>query len=279
MRRVRCGVYLHGLDIVAPSMIYARLWLPFIRRCDLIICNSANTRDLAIAHGVPAERISVLNPGTFVPAPPPAARIEEFRLMLGLAARPLLLSVGRFTKRKGLAEFVSGSLPEIARQIPSVALVIVGDEASDALHGASGNERHRILKAAEEAGVFENVVFAGRLEEAQLESAYAAAACHVFPVIEVAGDVEGFGMVALESAARGLPTVAFCVGGIPDAVSDPESGVLVPAGDYSSFSTAVIRFLRSEVRAAERQSARDFAQSKDWLAFHIRLRELLGHVG
>jgi len=47
------------------------------------------------------------------------------------------------------------------------------------------------------------------------------------PLIRVDGDVEGFGMVAIEAAACGMPTVAFLVGGVIAAVAEGVNGCLV----------------------------------------------------
>jgi phosphatidylinositol alpha-1,6-mannosyltransferase len=272
----RTAVYLHGLDLVAPSRIYALGWLPFIRRCDVVICNSRNTRRLALDRGVPESVLSVVNPGVELPpAQDQAPAADAFRASYQLGARPLLLSVGRFTRRKGLAEFVARSLPAIVAASPSVLLVIVGDEAVDALHGGQRNERARILEAAGTAGVADNVRFVGRLGEHALLGAYAAAACHCFPVLDMPGDVEGFGMVALESAAHGLATVAFEVGGVGDAVQVPESGVLVAPGEYEAFAAAVVGLLRDPPARATRDAARQFARSKDWQAFGEGIRRAL----
>ena len=52
-----------------------------------------------------------------------------------------------------------------------------------------------------------------RVDDQRLSDAYFAADVMVFPVLDLPGDVEGFGMVAVEAAAHGLPTVAFAVGG------------------------------------------------------------------
>jgi phosphatidylinositol alpha-1,6-mannosyltransferase len=272
----RSAVYLHGLDIVAPSRIYATAWLPFIRRCDLVICNSHNTAELARQHGVAVDRIHVLHPGTEMPAERSDGVGETFRRTRKLGTRPLLLSVGRFTRRKGLAEFVASALAPIVAASPDALLVIVGDEASDALHGGPGNERARIMAAAGAAGVAANLMFTGRLDEDELLGAYEAAACHVFPVLQVPGDVEGFGMVALESAAHGLPTVAFSVGGVPDAVAVPDSGTLIAAGDYSAFAEAVVGYLGRGQDEDLGRTARAFARNKCWPEFHARLRAIVG---
>jgi phosphatidylinositol alpha-1,6-mannosyltransferase len=270
----RTVVYLHGLDIVAPSAVYQRLWLPFIRAMQLVLVNSANTASLAIRAGVRPERVHILHPGTDIPVLDPEAG-PRFRTALGLGDEPLLLSVGRLTRRKGLAEFVAGALPQIVVREPRVRLLILGEEAADALHGGQGSERARIESAAEAAGMASRVSFIGRRAAAELSAAYQAAQLHVFPVLDQPGDVEGFGMVALEAAAHGLRTVAFRVGGVPDAVAEPASGSLVEPGDYEGFAQATCRLLEEGSSEATREAARRFARDKDWTAFGVRLRSLL----
>lgn len=271
----RAAVYLHGLDIVAPSRVYQWLWLPFIRRCDLAVVNSANTKRLAQSRGVQLERLHVLHPGTDIPIlDTDAAR--DFRERHGFGQRPLLLSVGRLTQRKGLAEFVANALPTVVSRYRDALLLVIGDEASDALHTRTGSERERILVAARDAGVEQNLCFLGRCDDGTLGAAYQAADLHIFPVLELPGDVEGFGMVALESAAHGLPTIAFAVGGVSDAVQDEQTGTLVEPGDYASLGEAVIRQLAHARDGSTATSCRGFAAGKAWPAFDIRLRELLG---
>lgn len=273
-----CSVYLHGLDIIAPSRLYQWLWLPFIRACGLVLVNSENTAALARSRGVSADRIHVLHPGTDLP-PPGGIDVPALKQQLGLSGRPLLLSVGRFTRRKGLAEFVSRALPMVADSHPDVLLIVIGGEASDAVRGHAG-ERQRIESAARQAGVGRNVQFAGRADDLQLEAYYNVADCHVFPVLDLPGDVEGFGMVALEAAAHGLPTVAFSVGGIPDAVADTVTGRLVESGDYAGFADAIAEVLATSPDNARASACRQFALGKSWPVFSERLRELLrGHDG
>jgi phosphatidylinositol alpha-1,6-mannosyltransferase len=103
--------------------------------------------------------------------------------------------------------------------------------------------------------------------------AYMAADVLVFPVQEIPGDIEGFGMVAIEAAAHNLPTVAFAVGGVPDAVRDGISGALVARGDNESFARATIKFL--DPRSGLRTDSRQFAESFCWQKFGQRLRSIL----
>jgi phosphatidylinositol alpha-1,6-mannosyltransferase len=272
----RLAVYLHGLDVIAPSLIYQRCWLPFIRACDLVLVNSENTGRLAREHGVVAGKISILHPGTEIPDLDPGAG-PAFRMKLGIGQRPLLLSVGRFTRRKGLAEFVQYALPDIVARHPEVLLVVIGEEANDALHGACGSERERIQNAAREAGVEGNLRFLGRCDEAALHAAYQAADCHVFPVLDLPGDVEGLGMVAVESAAHGLQTVAFAVGGVPDAVAEGINGHLVRPGDYAAFAQSVLAIVAAPANEEHRLACRRFAEGKSWARFGERLRSICRH--
>jgi phosphatidyl-myo-inositol dimannoside synthase len=270
----RLVTYVHGLDLVVQSRVYQWCWLPFIRASDLLLANSAHTAMLATSRGIAPARIAVLHPGTGVPPLDPAAA-AAFRARHALGDRPLLLSVGRLTRRKGLAEFVAGALPMIVAGHPAALLLVVGDEASDALHGSTGSERERILAAARAAGVESNLRFLGRCDETTLQAAYQASDCHVFPVLELPGDVEGFGMVALESAAHGLQTVAFAVGGVPDAIAAGRSGFLIEAGRYTTFADAVLSILGQPAHAADIGACREFASANDWDAFGRRLRQLV----
>lgn len=272
--RGRTAVYLHGLDVVAPNRIYQWLWLPFIRRSDLVLVNSANTARLAISKGVAKAKIQVLHPGTQLPILDATAR-DRFRRSHDLGTCRMLLSVGRLTQRKGLVEFVTRAMPEVVASFPDALLVVIGDEASEALSARAGSERQRILAAARDAGISHSVRFLGRCDDVTLTMAYQAADLHVFPILELPGDVEGFGMVALEAAAHGLPTVAFEAGGVPDAVQEGRTGALVNTGDYAALAQTVIHQLARQRGSEVITICREFAASKEWSAFNERLCTLL----
>ena len=276
--RVPFVVYLHGLDIVAPSALYQWCWLPFIRRANLVLVNSRNTARLAIERAVPADRIAVLHPGTDLPPPdPPAAR--DFRAARDIDDRPLLLVVGRLTPRKGLASFVARVMPAIRSRHPDALLLVMGDDARDAVRAPGTSERDRVLRAAAAAGLEDAIRIVPHCDEATLHAAYFAADVHVFPVVETPGDVEGFGMVAIEAAAHGLPTVAFATGGVPDAVVDGATGSLVAPGEYGPFASEVLRWLALRDRPAVRERCAVAARAYGWDRFDRRLLECLEHLG
>lgn len=272
-----CGaskaVYVHGLDIIVDSLVYRGLWLPVLRRFDRAIANSANTADLARRAGIAGGRIRVVHPGTSLPDATARAR-DEARAAPDLRESPVLLSVGRLTERKGLAMFIEHALPRIVARHPGVRLVVIGDNAPNALRRSGADPVGDVLAAVERTGLHNHVSRLGHCDEADLEKAYRSAAVHVFPVRHVPGDVEGFGMVAIEAAAHGLPTVAFAVGGVPDAVSDGVSGYLVSPGDYEAFAERVSLVLEESDGALQRGS-RAFAENFSWKKFGDRLRSAL----
>lgn len=273
----RTALYVHGLDLVAPSHVYKFLWLPMIRRCDLALANSEHTRRLAIACGVRPDHVHVLNPGVELPKYEGLESLAtSWRMKRQLTDRRVALSVGRLTPRKGLVEFITYVLPGLVADHPDLVLVVIGADASDALNAGTASESERVLGAIEQAGMQASVQLFGACDDAELSGAYAAADVHVFPVRELPGDVEGFGMVALEAAAHGLPTVAFAVGGVPDAVSDGVSGWLVAPEDYQGFERAVRRALAPGARSEMSAGSANFAGQRDWAAFGDRLAGLLG---
>jgi phosphatidylinositol alpha-1,6-mannosyltransferase len=89
-------------------------------------------------------------------------------------------------------------------------------------------------------------------------------------VRHIPGDPEGFGMVAVEAAAHGLPSVAFATGGIVDAVAEGRSGRLVRPGDYAALSDAVISTL-AECESL-RSSCIEFARRFAWPEFGVQLQ-------
>lgn len=275
--RARMVVYLHGLDITAPSKIYRTFWLPMIRQADMVFANSQNTARLAQAQGVSVERIRILHPGVDVPQLEIEAR-ADFRRRLGITG-PLLLSVGRLTPRKGLAEFVRYAFPRVLQHLPDCRLLIIGEDATQALHQSVASEKQRIVDAANATGLIDHLIFMPHCDELVLGHAYVSADVYVFPVREVPGDVEGFGMVALEAAAHGLRTVAFSVGGVPDAVADGMTGALVKAGDYNAFSDALCCELRAARSEARIEACRSFALEKAWPTFGDKLRAAIASLG
>jgi len=261
--------YVHGLDVAVKHPVYKLLWLPAICKLDRVIANSTYTAEQLKQIGVDSSRIGIVNPGVSIPDFLQADNENNFRSKFNLGNGPILLSVGRLTTRKGLLEFVKYSFPIILEEQPSAILVVIGDAPTDSLY-ASAQTQTEIQKEADAKGIGDNIFFLGKITDMDtLSSAYRSAAVHVFPVREIPGDPEGFGMVAIEAAAHGIPTVAFTTGGIVDAVRERESGFLVESNNYQKFAEITLQALAT--RGNLQKSCIDFSKQFSWLNFGKKL--------
>jgi len=194
---------------------------------------------------------------------------QVFRQQHNLGDAPVLLYVGRITARKGLLPFIRDIFPGILAERPDAQLLVIGDEPTHALHQAD-SPRQKITECLMTQGNEHRVNFLGEMaqDDPQLSQAYFAADVLIFPVQESPGDNEGFGMVAIEAAAHGLPTVAFNAGGVADAVTDGVSGRLIPAGDNAAFARAVLDLLKTKMNSNKMQG---FAKRFSWDRFGQKL--------
>jgi phosphatidylinositol alpha-1,6-mannosyltransferase len=180
--------------------------------------------------GAPDARVIPL--GVNPLALPDAASSMQIGSMLGVAdATPVILTAGRLVRRKGVAWFVRNVLPLLRAD---AIYVVIGE----------GPEQAAIVRAAEEAGVASRVRLLGRVPDGVLAAAYARADVFVMPNVPVPGDMEGFGLVALEAAASGLPVVAAALEGITEAVRHGRNGLLVPPQDARAFVDQIECLLR-----------------------------------
>jgi len=265
--------YLHGLDIIVENKIYQCIFLPLIRRCDILIVNSNYTKSLAIHAGIDEKKITILNPGVEIPDfSEVVVKANEFKKKYDVERKKIILIAGRITPRKGIVEFVESLMSDFVSEFENVHLIIVGGEAVDAIQQTRGVSE-KIHSAIHELNLHKYVSVLGKLTDDELDSAFFAASVMAFPVLSLPGDVEGFGMVALEAAAHGVPTVAFDVGGVSDAVSEGISGSLVSGGDYKKMYVEIKNYLELE-HLGNNKSVK-FAQLFEWTCFQDKLFMIL----
>lgn len=276
LRGGKAIVYLHGFDVEANNWLYQQIWVKLFRRLDRIIVNSSFTRALASRAGVPADKLTTIHPGVSLPdfTHRDASR-QAFRQRYDLGDSPTLLYIGRITARKGLAPFVRHILPKILSSQPDARLVVIGSEPHLAAHRQEA-QMPLIRESLRTINAEASVIFLGEraLDDPVIGEALFAADAHIFPVQQKDHDNEGFGMVAIEAAAHGLPTVAFSAGGVMDAVSDGVSGRLVNPGDYPQFAEALIDYMtRRDPKTPEQ--CRRFASQFAWPRFDARISQLI----
>jgi phosphatidylinositol alpha-1,6-mannosyltransferase len=143
-----------------------------------------------------------------------------------------MVSLCRLVPRKGI-DTVLEALPAIFKAVPEVQYIVAGD----------GPDRTRLERLAERLGVTPLVRFLGLVPDDQVAPLLHMADVFVMPAREERPDVEGFGLVFLEANACGTPVIGSTSGGIPDAVVDGETGLLVPPLAPGPLADAAIRLL------------------------------------
>ncbi|MCJ9429147.1 glycosyltransferase family 4 protein [Kordiimonas marina] len=202
-------------------------------------------------YGVPEGRIHLLTNGVdyarFSTKTDGNARAE-----FGLGDDPLVLSLGRLVRRKGFDTLLA-AWPQVLKAVPEAQLAIAGD----------GPLRAELEEKAEALG---HVQLLGRVEDDNLPALMQAADVFAMPNRTMPdGDTEGFGLVFLEAAAAGTPSVAGNAGGAPDAVTDGETGLLVDGNDVGDVARAIIRLLTDDsFRADLAAKAQAHAAEEDW---------------
>jgi phosphatidylinositol alpha-1,6-mannosyltransferase len=227
-----------------------------LARADHVFAVSNFTAEHAIAAGARAARVRVIHPGVDLAQYAAAAAAKKSNSEHGRG--PLLLTVARLVARKGI-DTVLTALPEIAARHPNVRYAIAGE----------GLDRDRLEALIRQLALTERVEWLGYVNHDALAPLYASADLFVLPSRSISelGDIEGFGLVLLEAQACGTPVVAARSGGMPDALEDGVTGVLVPPSDPAALAHAIDELLSDEPkRARMSQAARALAATRTWQA-------------
>jgi len=249
-------VTVHGLDITWPSpgyQLYLRLF--FWRRMDAYVAISAHVRDALLSAGIENKKLQVIGLGVDA-TPAPAADPE---LEARFAQRfPLLLAVGRLVERKGLGWFLQSVAPEWLARHPDAMLVIAGD----------GPLRLTLESTITARGLQSQVTLLGPVSESQKAWLFERCDLVLMPNLEVQGDAEGFGLVALEAGRAGCWVLAADLQGLRDAVTEACNGTRLAPGNVAAWSQALDRLCGDrEALGRLGDKSRDFVASRfSWAA-------------
>jgi phosphatidylinositol alpha-1,6-mannosyltransferase len=226
-------LFVYGIEAWRPS--HHRLSNFLVRRVDSVV----SIRELTLerlerwAHlnGVPKHVLeNAIHLDQYGPAPRNQALVEKY----GLAGKRVIMTLGRVEERyKGFDEVIE-VLPELARELPDLAYLVVG----------GGHDLPRIKQKAAEAGVADRVVFTDLIHDSAKPDHYRLA--DVFAMPGSARDFDRYPVrfVFLEAMACGLPVVASRpegsrdlgrTDGLPLYFVDPSNAESIKAGIRSAF--------------------------------------------
>ena len=244
------GIMVYGGDLLALRHNYLSSRLKrgaaksLLGSAEVIIAISRYTHDLAcdvlreLGLEQRTSRVRVIPLGTdptmFRPGLDPAPVTSR----CGLPKGRWLVTVARLVPHKGIDTAIK-ALALLVPRYPDLHYAIVGE----------GDYRRPLEVLAHERGVADRVHFLTGVTDEELPQVYALADIYVGVSRLTTRDVEGFGLSLLEASASGKPVVAGRSGGMPDAVREGETGLLVDPEDETSVAGAIASLLDDPERA------------------------------
>lgn len=237
-------ITLHGSDMymACHNVVWRSMATWVLRRAQGVTACSQSLADAAIQIGAPPERVHIVPYGADPVRFNPKVSSTELRQRLGLALDALIiLAAGRLVGKKGLDQLVR-AMPRVLATVPRARLIVLGE----------GPQRALLERLRDELDLNDQVSLPGTVPWATVAEYLAASDVFVMPSVrDVTGNLDGLPNVILEAMAAGRPVVATRVAGIPLAVLDNVTGILVDEADPEQLSRALIRLLvSSEARTA-----------------------------
>jgi glycosyltransferase involved in cell wall biosynthesis len=264
-RRLPLAIGIHGSDVFLAEKPVVRQWVgDTLRRTAVMTACSPELMDRVAALGLAGDRCHLIPYGVDAEVFHPGHDGRGgWRSRLGIpASAPVVLAVGRMATKKGFQVL----LPELRRLLQRHATCHV-------ILAGGGDRLDEFRKQV--STLQARVHFPGVVYRDSLPGLYRAADVFVMPAVhDGAGNVDGLPNVVLEAMASGLPVVASGISGIPLAVTDGATGLLVPEGDGAALYGALDRLLRSpqEAKAMGAAARTKVAADLTWTAIAARHR-------
>ena len=226
-----------------------------LRNARVLVAISRWTADLArevlgiLDLQVPVETVPLgTTPSHFRPGVDASAVRAKYRLSGG----PWLLTVARLEWHKGI-DMTMKALAAVRAAHPGTRYAIAG----------VGDRLPQLEHLRQELGLGDAVRFLGAVSEDELPGLYNAADLYVGASRRVDGLAEGFGISLVEASASGLAVVGGRSGGVPDAVRDGETGILVDPDDPAAVAAGITELLgnpgrRKQLGAAGRRAVETY---------------------
>lgn len=228
-----------ALSVMAKRLLERLAYRPSAR---FVTLSDAFARLLQQDFGVAADRITTIRPGVdltrFRPADQPPRD-----------APPTVLCVRRLQRRMGL-ELLVDAWSEVVRVVGEAQLVIAGD----------GPQRRALQDRIDARGLARCVQLVGRVGDNELAELYQRAHLTVVPSVEL----EGFGLVVLESLASGTPCVVTDVEGLGEVPRELDPTMVVEAGSADALAGRISAALDGSAPLTDRATCRRFAERFSW---------------
>lgn len=256
--------------LTAPSVKQRAILVHLISRASRIMVMSRHSRDVLVKlYNAPAEAIVVIEHG----APDrPFGRQPEFKKMLGLRDRMIMMTFGLLGPGKGLERAIE-ALPAIAKSHPDILYRIVGATHPNLVAREGEAYREKLLALAEKLGVAQHIEWDNRfLDTEELLDQLEASDIYVTPYLNLQQSTSGTlsYAVALGKAVVSTPYVHAC------ELLSGGAGVLIDRDSAKDIAAAVIDLLDEPDRLRAVQ-CRAYAKGREtiWPRFAQASAELI----
>ncbi|NLM46547.1 MAG: glycosyltransferase [Firmicutes bacterium] len=218
------------------NKVYTTLNTWALKTFDGYLAVSEDFKEMLVARGFPAEKITVIYNGLDFAAPLKTVTRAEFCRKYNLSLPEKAKVVGMLARLhpiKGHEVFLEGARL-IAEAVPGVHFLVGGD----------GAEREKLLALRDKLGLKDIVHFAGHVSEPL-------AFMQAIDINALTSYSESFPFVLLEGALLRKPTVSSEVGGIAKLITHEKTGMLFPPGDAAAFAAHTVTLLRDNALAKE----------------------------
>ncbi|MFQ3200425.1 MAG: phosphatidylinositol alpha-1,6-mannosyltransferase [Zhongshania sp.] len=266
LTHISCVCIAHGMEFPAKLQRKKQQRIAnTLSRAQVILANSEFTAQRVKAYAPDFSRVHVLHPGVTQPFQPSAKDLAAAENWCG-EHHPLLITVGRLEARKGQDKVIA-AIPKLLCEHPELGYLVVG---SGPIHGD-------LIASAEALGVSNNVKFCGRANDGERTALLQKADLFAMPCRAVGDSVEGFGIVYIEAAMLGLPSLAGKVGGAGDAVIDDHTGILCNGESDEEIYLSIKRMI-SDSEALKAMGQRAQHRAKSELQWHQIAQKLLNYT-
>lgn len=256
-RSSRLITYAHGEEVLIAHTSLQLKWMAraVYSASDLVIANSESTRRIVSAL-CPSAKIVCIHPGVEAGAYVlPEPDVQAYRRAWGWPVETAVVcTVARMEPRKNHAMLI-----EAVAQLRKDGLPIAY------ICGGEGQERSRLAARVHALGLQSWVRFPGAVTDREKKLIYAASDIHAMPSVQVGEMIEGFGIVFLEAAAAGVPSIGGNTGGQAEAVCDGRTGFVVDGSSLPDVCRALRTLtLDPALRVRIGQEGRQWAAAHDW---------------
>ena len=226
--------------------------LNVLNNVQVVVANSQFTKNLAIEIGINPELIVVIHPGINPIKKIPTKDTNKANELLKNKT-PRLITVSRFDKRKN-HEKVIMALRNLKQVYPNIIYTCIG----------YGDEEQRVKELVKELKLEDNVIFFNSLSINLKNALVAASDIFVMPSIKFKKSVEGFGIVFVEAAQHGVPSIGGKDGGASDAIIHNKTGLICDGNNLEEIYNSINNLLENKKYMDFGKFARDNSSNFYW---------------